>query len=56
MNFDGKVYLYCDCFFENGFNFCYFINEYVICKGIVYCFVYDQGYIEWENGYFMFVV
>lgn len=56
LNFNGKVYVYCDKLLEQGFKFVYFINEYVIKVGKVYCFCYDQGYIEKDNGFFILVV
>lgn len=56
MNPDGKAYLHRDRLLENGFNFRYFTNEYVTRKGVVYRFVYDQGYTERENGYLTLVV
>ena len=56
LNPDGKAYLHRDKLLENGFNFRYFTNEYVTKKGGVYRFVYDQGYLERDNGYLTLVV
>ncbi len=40
---------------DKGFNFGYFTSIYTTKKGTIYYFVYDQGYLELENGYYMLV-
>lgn len=38
-----------------GFNFEYFTSIYTTKAGTVYYFVYDQGYLPLENGYYALV-
>lgn len=40
---------------EKSFNFTYFTSIYTTKKGTVYYFVYNQGYLELENSYYMLV-
>ena len=40
---------------EKGFNFGYFTSIYTTKKGTVYYFVYDQGYLELNDDYYMLV-
>lgn len=38
-----------------GFNFEYFTSIYTTKTGTVYYFVYDQGYLPLDNGYYALV-
>ncbi|MDG1174308.1 MAG: hypothetical protein P8N07_00780 [Flavobacteriales bacterium] len=38
-----------------NFDFKYFTSIYTTKKGTVYYFVYNQGYLELENGFYMLV-
>ena len=38
-----------------GFNFEYFTNTYTTKTGTIYYFVYDQGYLPLEGGYYALV-
>ncbi|NND06677.1 MAG: DUF2116 family Zn-ribbon domain-containing protein [Saprospiraceae bacterium] len=56
LNTTGKTKLHKDKLLEQGFNFNYFTNIYTTKAGRVYHFVYDQGYIALEDGYYALVV
>lgn len=40
---------------QEGFDFNYFTSIYTTKEGSIYYFVYDQGYLELENEYFLLV-
>jgi predicted nucleic acid-binding Zn ribbon protein len=40
---------------DKGFNFGYFTSIYTTKKGTIYYFIYDQGYLELENNFYMLV-
>ena len=40
---------------EKGFDFNYFTSIYTTKKGTVYYFVYDQGYLKLDDGYYALV-
>lgn len=44
-----------DALLRLGFNFNYFTSIYKTKTGKVYFFIYDQGYLELENGYYAVV-
>lgn len=52
----GKANVHKDKLRDEGFKFAYFTNKYITQKGAVYHFVYEQGYIERENGYLTLVI
>lgn len=56
LNPEGKAKVHRDKLMERGFKFSYFTNEYITKAGRVYRFCYDQGYIEFENGWLTLVV
>ena len=49
----GKIHR--DKLVSKNFNFNYFTSVYTTKKGTVYYFVYNQGYLELENNYYMLV-
>ncbi|MGB1039770.1 MAG: hypothetical protein ACPGVD_02770 [Flavobacteriales bacterium] len=52
-NEKGKTHR--DKLIGKNFDFNYFTSIYKTKKGAVYYFVYNQGYLELENGYYMLV-
>jgi len=55
LNPDEKCRVHKNKLTENGFNFTFFTSIYTTKKGTIYYFVYDQGYLELENNYYMLV-
>jgi predicted nucleic acid-binding Zn ribbon protein len=55
MNPHGKSKVTKAQLLDEGFNFNYFTNEYVTKAGKAYKFVYDQGYLELEEGIYALV-
>lgn len=55
LNPDDKCRVHKNKLVDFGFNFGYFTSIYVTKKGSTYYFVYDQGYLELENNYYMLV-
>ena len=41
---------------DEGFRFAYHTNEFKTKAGKTYYFIYDQGYLEYEPGFFALVV
>lgn len=56
LNASGKAYLHRDKLLAEGFKFDYFTNEYRTRSGNLYRFVYEQGYLEKDNGFLTLVV
>lgn len=56
MNPSGKASVHRDKLLAEGFKFSYFTNEYRTKTGNRYRFVYEQGYIERDNGYLTLVI
>ena len=54
-NPNGKSKIHKEKLLGEGFKFNYFTNIYQTKAGNVYYFVYDQGYLPLENGYFTLV-
>ena len=50
LNESGKTKLKKETLEKSQFNFQYFTNTYVTKKGMIYVFVYDQGYLELSNN------
>ncbi|MGJ8665485.1 MAG: hypothetical protein ACSHW7_03900 [Patiriisocius sp.] len=44
-----------DTLLKHGFNFKFFTGQYVTKTGSVYYYVYDQGYLELENEWYLLV-
>ncbi|MEI6866028.1 hypothetical protein [Flavicella sp.] len=40
---------------DEGFYFKYFTNIYTTQTGNIYYYIYDQGYLPLDNGYFLLV-
>ena len=40
---------------KSGFSFDYFTSQYVTKTGSVYNYVYDQGYLELDNEWYLLV-
>lgn len=40
---------------QEGFNFTYHTHTYTTKTGVIYYFLYDQGYLPLENDYFALV-
>ena len=55
MNPSGKAKVTKTQLLDEGFNFSYFTNEYVTKAGKAYRFVYEQGYLELEEGLYALV-
>jgi len=55
LNPQGKAKVTKTQMLDEGFNFNYFTNEYVTKAGKAYRFVYEQGYLELEEGFFALV-
>ncbi|MFT4661882.1 MAG: putative nucleic acid-binding Zn ribbon protein [Patiriisocius sp.] len=45
-----------DDLLKAGFNFDYFTNTYVTKAGKIYRFVYEQGYLDLEDGWYALVL
>lgn len=56
LNPDGKANVHRDKLLEKGFNFNYYTNVYNTRTGNTYYFIYDQGYLERDEGYYTLVV
>ena len=52
-NEKGKTHR--DKLISKNFDFNYFTSTYTTKKGTVYYFVYNQGYLELDNGFYMLV-
>lgn len=55
LNPDQKTKTHRDKLIENNFDFNLFTSIYTTKKGTIYYFVYNQGYLELENDYYMLV-
>lgn len=55
LNPDDKVKVHKNKLVELGLNFSYYTNVYTTKTGNVYYFVYDQGYQELENSFYLLV-
>lgn len=56
LNPKGKMKVSREKLLEKGFKFTYFTNIYKTRSGNLYHFVYDQGYIELEDGMVALVI
>lgn len=54
-NPEGKAKIHKDKLLGEGFKFSYFTNIYKTKTGNTYFFVYDQGYLPLENGFYTLV-
>jgi predicted nucleic acid-binding Zn ribbon protein len=52
----GKAKIHKDKLLEAGFKFNYLTSFFITKAGKEYRFVYDQGYLELDNGYYALVV
>ena len=55
LNPDKKTKVYKSKLLDAGFDFNYFTSIYTTKKQTVYYFVYNQGYLDIGNGYYMLV-
>jgi|TARA_B110000908_G_scaffold138651_1_gene164905 hypothetical protein len=55
LNPDQKTKTHRDKLIGNNFDFNLFTSIYTTKKGTIYYFVYNQGYLELENDYYMLV-
>ena len=55
LNPEQKSKTHKDKLLSKNFDFNYFTSIYTTQKGTVYHFVYNQGYLELDNGFFMLV-
>ena len=55
LNPDQKTKTHRDKLIGNNFDFNIFTSIYTTKKGTIYYFVYNQGYLELENDYYMLV-
>ncbi|KJD33822.1 hypothetical protein PK35_03470 [Tamlana nanhaiensis] len=55
INTTGKIKTSKKKLTQEGFDFNYFTSIYTTKEGSNYYFVYDQGYLELENEYFLLV-
>ncbi|MGB0885337.1 MAG: hypothetical protein ACPGVH_05190 [Chitinophagales bacterium] len=55
LNPEDKCRVHKNKLVENSFNFEYYTNIYTTKTGNVYYFVYNQGYQELENNYYLLV-
>jgi hypothetical protein len=56
LNPDGKNKAHKDTMLAKGFSFKYITHSYTTQKGTTYYFVYDQGYLPLEDGYYFLVI
>ncbi len=56
LNPEGKVKLHKDIMLSRGFSFKFVTHSYTTQKGTTYYFVYDQGYLQLDDGYYFLVV
>ena len=55
LNPEGKITLHRDKLLAKGYNFNYHTHIYTTRKGDPYYFVYDMGFLELPNNFFMLV-
>ena len=55
LNPTGKITVHKDKLTNQGFNFNYFTHLYITQKGHTYKFVYEYGYLQLENDFYMLV-
>ncbi|NLL27205.1 MAG: hypothetical protein GX259_00240 [Bacteroidales bacterium] len=56
LNPEGKAKVHKDQLLSKGFNFKYNTHTYTTQKGATYFFVYDQGYLQIEDNFYVLVV
>lgn len=55
LNPEGKKKMHRDRLLAKGFDFNYFTNQYITKEKRVYHFIYDQGYVELDNDWYLLV-
>lgn len=55
LNTTGKTKTTRRRLFDKGFDFKFITSSYTTKKGSIYYYVYDQGYLELENEWFLLV-
>ena len=55
LNVSGKTKVTRLKLFDHNFDFHYFTSIYTTKSGSVYYYVYDQGYLELENEYYLLI-
>ncbi len=55
LNPEGKTKVHKKRLLDKGFDFDYITGLYKTKKNDIYYYVYDQGYLELEHGYYMLV-
>lgn len=53
---EGKINVHKDKLVNKGFSFNYFTHIYTTQKGSSYRFVYEYGYLQLENDFYMLVI
>ncbi|MDX9932921.1 MAG: hypothetical protein AB7V36_11575 [Bacteroidales bacterium] len=56
LNPEGKTKVHKDKLLSKGFSFKYSTHSYTTQKGTTYFFIYDQGYLTLEDGFYFLVV
>ncbi len=56
LNPEGKITIHKDKLLAKGFDFNYFTSEYITKAGKIYKYVYDQGYMDIGNNFYILVV
>jgi len=55
LNTKDKTKVLRDKLIQKGFDFEFFTSLYTTKAGTVYYYVYDQGYLELDNGFYLLV-
>lgn len=55
LNRSGKTKVSKDQLIKTGFSFDYITGQYTTKSGSIYYYLYDQGYLELENGWVLLV-
>lgn len=55
LNSTGKTKVTRRKLIDNNFDFHYFTSIYTTKKGNIYFYVYDQGFLELENDYYLLI-
>lgn len=55
LNRSGKTKVSKDHLIKTGFSFSYITGQYTTKSGSVYYYLYDQGYLELDNGWVLLV-
>lgn len=56
LNPSGKTSVHKEKLINQGFNFNYYTHTYTTQKGTIYRFVYEYGYLQLDNDFYILVV